>query len=239
MMAETANQNTSLATLQEKLGYEFRDQDLLVQALTHSSSSPVNNERLEFLGDAVLKFVLSRFLFKTLNLAGEGDLTKERAALETNVRLAHVANQLNVASLIRLGKGARKDGIVKNEGVLAGVVEAIIAAIYLDGTLDDVVRMIHRHLDLNGNSEVLTKGENAIGSHRLVHPKTELQEFTIKQFGVYPLYSSRKQEASENVLTWEVSCSIPDTEFRTDGKGANIQTAETIAAEKMLALIQP
>lgn len=237
-MAETTTDNAALASLQEKLGYEFRDQDLLIQALTHSSSSPVNNERLEFLGDAVLKFVLSRFLFKTLNMAGEGDLTRERAALETNVRLAHVAEELNVASLIKLGKGARKDGIGKNEGVLAGVVEAIIAAIYLDGTLDDVVDMIHRHLDLNWSSSDLVKSETGRGNRTLVHPKTELQEFTIKQFGVYPLYSSRKQKASENVFSWEVRCTIPDTEFTTEGGGANIQTAETIAAEKMLALVR-
>lgn len=237
-MAERTVETESLENLQEELGYQFRDQDLLIQALTHSSCSPVNNERLEFLGDAVLKFVLSRFLFKALDLAGEGDLTKERAALETNVRLAHVANELNVASLIRLGKGARKDGIGKNEGVLAGVVEAIIAAVYLDGTLDDVVGLIHRHLDLNWNSEDLATGEVMRGTHSLVHPKTELQEFTIKQFGVYPLYSKRRQKASENALTWEVRCTIPDTEFKTEGVGANIQAAETIAAEKMLALVQ-
>lgn len=237
-MAERAIETDSLESLQEKLGYQFKNQDLLIQALTHASSSPVNNERLEFLGDAVLKFVLSRFLFKALDLAGEGDLTKERAALETNVRLAHVANELNVSSLVRLGKGARKDGIGKNEGVLAGVVEAIIAAVYLDGTLDDVMGLIHRHLDLNWNSEDLATGEVERGRHSLVHPKTELQEFTIKQFGVYPQYSNRMQESSESVLAWEVRCTIPGTEFETEGVGTNIQTAETIAAEKMLALAQ-
>lgn len=238
-MAETTNENAALASLQEKLGYEFRNQDLLILALTHSSSSPVNNERLEFLGDAVLKFVLSRFLFKTLNMAGEGDLTKERAALETNVRLAHVAEELNVASLIKLGKGARKDGIGKNEGVLAGVVEAIIAAIYLDGTLDDVVGMIHRHLELNWNSTGLIESGSFHDRPSLVHPKTELQELTIKLLGVYPLYSKHRKRTTGNVLSWEARCTIPNTELETDGEGANIQAAETIAAQKMLALIQP
>lgn len=238
-MTEPSSDSASLASLQQNLGYTFRDQDLLVQALTHSSSSPVNNERLEFLGDAVLKFVLSRFLFKTLDQAGEGDLTKERASLETNVRLAQVANDLNVSSLIRLGKGARKDGIAKNEGLLAGVVEAIIAAIYLDGSLDDVVDVVHRHLELNWNTAGLIESGSIHDRRTLVHPKTELQELTIKQLGVYPLYSNHRKRIAGNVLSWEARCTIPNTELETDGEGANIQAAETIAAQKMLALIQP
>lgn len=237
-MAEPVPDCALLASFQQKLGYQFRDHDLLVQALTHSSSSPVNNERLEFLGDAVLKFILSRFLFKTLHLAGEGDLTKERASLETNVRLAQVAHDLNVASLVRLGKGALKDGIVRNEGVLAGVVEAIIAAVYLDGTLGDVEDLVHRHLKVDWKSADLTERESLHDRRALVHPKTELQEITIKQLGVYPLYSNSKRETSGSEFTWKARCTIPNTELETDGEGANIQTAETIAAQKMLTLIQ-
>ena len=237
-MTEQSADSALLSNLQQKLGYEFRDQDLLIQALTHSSSSPVNNERLEFLGDAVLKFILSHFLFKTLNQAGEGDLTKERASLETNVRLAQVAKNLDVASLIRLGKGARKDGIVKNPGLLAGVVEAIIAAIYLDGSLDDAVDMVHRHLGLNWNSTELPTSDMLLERRVLVHPKTELQEFTIKQLGVYPLYSKVRQRSSESELMWKARCTIPNTELATEGDGVNIQAAETIAARKMLTLIQ-
>ncbi len=237
-MTEQSADSALLSNLQQELGYEFRDQDLLIQALTHSSSSPVNNERLEFLGDAVLKFILSHFLFKTLNQAGEGDLTKERASLETNVRLAQVAKNLDVASLIRLGKGARKDGIVNNPGLLAGVVEAIIAAIYLDGSLDDVVDMVHRHLGLNWNSTELSTSDLLLDRPALVHPKTELQEFTIKQLGVYPLYSKVRRRSSENELMWKAQCTIPNTELATEGEGANIQAAETIAAQKMLTLIQ-
>lgn len=237
-MADSAAECAALAGLQERLGYEFKDQDLLVQALTHSSSGPTNNERLEFLGDAVLKFVLSHYLFNSLNQAGEGELTTERASLETNVRLAQVAEDLGLASLVRLGKGARKDGIAKNEGLLAGVVEAIIAAIYLDGCLEDVVEMIHRHLDLNWKSPDFEGSRLPHIRRAVLHAKTELQELTIKKFGAYPLYSNRKIATSENELAWEAKCQIPNSELETEGAAANIQAAETEAAQKMLALIQ-
>ncbi|MCY3883533.1 MAG: putative dsRNA-binding protein [Gammaproteobacteria bacterium] len=237
-MADSVSKGRALTGLQERLGYHFKDEDLLIQALTHSSRGPQNNERLEFLGDAVLKFVLSHYLFGALSQAGEGELTKERASLETNARLAQIACDLDVASLVRLGKGAQKDGISTNEGLLAGVVEAIIAAIYLDGSLDDVVNLIHRHLDLNWNSSDSRGSRMPHVGRALLHPKTELQELTIKKFGVYPIYSNHKSQSTENELIWGARCEIPNSKLETEGEAANIQAAETIAAQKMLALIQ-
>lgn len=237
-MAQSSDVDKRLSRFQERLGYQFKDELLLIQALTHSSFGQPDNERLEFLGDAVLKFVLSDILYEQLPDYEEGNLTRGRVAFENNNQLAIVASALDIGPMIRLGKGARKDGVVENDSVLAGALEAVIAAIYLDGSLEDIVEFVNGHFKIVNSPEGSNRHHSFAGHADLAHPKTRLQELTIKQHKVYPTYSSEKRETKGKVLSWKVLCTVPGTSFSTDGESNSIQDAETEAAQKMLELLQ-
>jgi ribonuclease-3 len=132
----------SLAPLQKKLGYQFVDESLLVQALTHRSCKGQHNERLEFLGDAVLSMVIAEALFQNFPKTREGDLTRMRASLVKGVTLAEVAKELNVAEFLRLGPGELKSGGSRRESIQADAVEAILGAIFLDGGVESCKQRI-------------------------------------------------------------------------------------------------
>lgn len=125
-----------LAKLEQKLGYQFTDQRLLEQALTHRSCKGQHNERLEFLGDAVLGLVIAQALFQSYPKTREGDLTRMRASLVKGVTLAEIAKELEIASHLRLGPGELKSGGSRRESIQADAVEAVLGAIYLDAGLD-------------------------------------------------------------------------------------------------------
>ena len=125
-----------LSSLQRKLGYEFRDSSLLTLALTHRSFSGRNNERLEFLGDAVLNFVAGEALFHHFDQAREGQLSRLRARLVKGETLAILARDMDLGNYLRLGSGELKSGGFRRESILADATEAIIGAIYLDGGMD-------------------------------------------------------------------------------------------------------
>lgn len=122
----------SLAPLIRRLGYQFKQPELLEQALTHRSCKGQHNERLEFLGDAVLSLVIAEALFEQFPKTREGDLTRMRAALVKGVTLAEVAQELQLAEYLRLGPGELKSGGFRRESILADALEAILGAIYLD-----------------------------------------------------------------------------------------------------------
>ena len=237
-MAQSSDADGNLSRFQKRLGYQFKDNSLLIHALTHASFGQPDNERMEFLGDAVLKFVLSDILYDQLPDHKEGNLTRGRVAIENNNQLATVASELEIGPEIRLGKGARKDGVVENDSVLAGALEAVIAAIYLDGNMQDVVDFVNRHFKLVPNREGSSEERSVFRHADSAHPKTMLQELTIKQHKVYPTYSSEKRESKGKVLGWKVLCTVPGTSFSTYGESKSIQDAETEAAQKMLELLQ-
>lgn len=237
-MAQPSIEDRKLSCFQEQLGYRFKDETLLIQALTHASFGRPDNERLEFLGDAVLKFVLSHILYDELPDFEEGNLTRGRVALENNIQLAKVASALRLGSLMRLGKGARKDGVVENDSVLAGVLEAVVAAIYLDGSLQHVVDFVHKHFTIVPTHENSLGNCVVIGHPDSAHPKTMLQELTIKKHKVYPTYANEKREKKGRTLGWRVLCTVPGTAHSTDAESKSIQDAETEAAQKMLDLLR-
>jgi len=125
-----------LAKLEQKLGYQFTEQRLLEQALTHRSCKGQHNERLEFLGDAVLGLVIAEALFQSHPKTREGDLTRMRASLVKGVTLAEIAKELDIASHLRLGPGELKSGGARRESIQADAVEAVLGAIYLDAGLE-------------------------------------------------------------------------------------------------------
>ena len=139
--------------IHEDLGYEFRDKELLKNALTHSSyaheqglSYSLNNERLEFLGDAVLELSSSKYMFENFPELPEGDLTKLRAALVCEVSLADVARKLNFGDFILLSKGEKQSGGEKRDSILSDAVEALIGALYIDGGFEIADEFVKKHI---------------------------------------------------------------------------------------------
>ena len=165
----------TLENLQENLGYRFRDESLLRGALYHSSyanehrnENIVSNERLEFLGDAVLGFVSAEFLYSRFPHAPEGELTRIRAALVREESLFEVAQSLQLGECLMLGKGEESGGGRQRPSILADCTEAVFAAVYLDGGMDCARDLIHRVL--------LSKGDITVAESRRRDYKTELQE---------------------------------------------------------------
>ena len=124
--------SNKLDRLERRIGYQFKDQDLLVLALTHRSLGGCNNERLEFLGDSILNFVAAEMLFQHFPQAREGQLSRLRARLVKGVTLAELAKGFELGEYLRLGSGELKSGGFRRESILADATEAIIGAIYLD-----------------------------------------------------------------------------------------------------------
>lgn len=165
----------TLENLQENLGYRFRDESLLRGALYHSSyanehrnENIVSNERLEFLGDAVLGFVSAEFLYSRFPNAPEGELTRIRAALVREESLFEVAQALQLGEGLMLGKGEESGGGRQRPSILADCTEAVFAAVYLDGGMECARDLIHRVL--------LSKGDIEVAESRRRDYKTELQE---------------------------------------------------------------
>ncbi|CUH92650.1 ribonuclease III [Herbinix luporum] len=152
-MSKARKPKTSIALLEKKIDYHFNDSALLLQALTHSSyanemrmNKENNNERLEFLGDAVLELVTSEYVFKSHNHLPEGDLTKLRASIVCEQSLSSCAKDLNIGDFLLLGKGEELSGGRHRESILSDALEAIIGAIYLDGGFTNAKEFVHKFI---------------------------------------------------------------------------------------------
>ncbi len=170
--------NENLARLQENLGYRFKNISLLETALTHSSyanekgGDTVCNERLEFLGDSILGFVSAKYFYENLDCP-EGELTRHRAAKVCENALCVFAKELEVGPALRLGKGEIRMGGMEKPSILADAFEAILAAVYLDGGLEEaskiVLRFIPRHDRLDGARDYKTTLQEIIQRNREEH----------------------------------------------------------------------
>lgn len=134
--------NNSLEKLSQRLGYKFKDESLVHLALTHRSKSGSNNERLEFLGDSILNFVIAEELYSRFDQAKEGKLSRLRAKIVKGTTLAEIAREKQLGDFLLLGSGELKSGGFRRESILADVVEALIGAIYLDSGMDVVQKHI-------------------------------------------------------------------------------------------------
>lgn len=128
--------------LQRKLGYTFQQQELLLQALTHRSASSKHNERLEFLGDSILSFVIANALYHRFPRVDEGDMSRMRATLVRGNTLAEMAREFDLGECLRLGPGELKSGGFRRESILADTVEALIGGVFLDSDIQTVERLI-------------------------------------------------------------------------------------------------
>lgn len=208
--------------LQQSLGYEFHDLKLLSTALTHSSYSSDNNKRLSYLGDAVLRLTLSELLYMKHQHTDQKVLTQSRTHYENNVHLAAVARKLGIDAAMSVSRGARKDGGGFSELALAGTLEAVLGAIYLDSDLETARAIVDEHIVIEPDLE------------QGLHPKTLLQEHLDRAYGIRPKYVLENSSDSQNQSQWRVRCVIQSLDQETIGLGASRKLAETQAAETML-----
>jgi ribonuclease III len=214
------------AWLRERLGYEARDLTLFRAALTHRSAAGANNERLEFLGDAVLNLVIAHALYEAFPAAAEGDLSRLRARLVSREPLAEVALALGVGASLQLGGGELKTGGFRRQSILADALEALCGAIFLDGGLDVASALV---MKLFAPQIAALPPPEA-----LKDAKTRLQEYLQAHSLTLPRYSVLGIEGEDHAQTFRVSCEVPDLKLRVEGGGSSRRRAEQEAASRML-----
>jgi ribonuclease III len=215
--------------LKQTLDYEFRDAQLLTQALTHRSTPGPNNERLEYLGDAVLDVVVSEATYELRPDASEGVLSRIRSSLVNETMLTELAMELDLGAHLVIGAGIKRGGGYSRSSIPGDALEAIFGAVYLDSGFDEARRVIHK---VYGN-RLRELPESA--SHR--DPKTRLQELLQGRKLDLPEYRVENVTGKAHRQTFEVSCSIAVLEASTIGRGSSRRRAEQDAAMKMLVLV--
>jgi ribonuclease III len=218
------------AWVRERLGYAPRDVALFRAALTHRSATGPNNERLEFLGDAVLNLVIAHHLFEGFPQATEGDLSRLRARLVSREPLAEVALALGLGETLQLGSGELKSGGFRRQSILADALEAVCGAIFLDGGLTAVEPVIGRLF--------AARVAALPGPEALKDAKTRLQEYLQSRSLTLPRYSVLGIEGEDHAQTFRVSCEVPGLALRVEGGGSSRRRAEQEAAGRMLAAIE-
>lgn len=214
---------TKLARLEADLGYTFRDRRLLVHALTHRSHSGVHNERLEFLGDAVLNFVVASLLFDRFPKTDEGDLSRMRANLVRQATLAEIANRLSLSGHLLLGEGELKSGGFRRPSILADAVEAVFGSIYMDGGFEAARTVIAgQYESLLANVDPRSEGKDA---------KTQLQERLQAMRLELPQYTVIATHGAAHSQLFEVACEVPRLDIRVQADGSSRRAAEQAAAQ--------
>lgn len=217
--------------LHQTLDYRFRDTGLFEQALTHRSATGESNERLEFLGDAVLDTVVSEVVFRAFPNAPEGDLSRLRSSLVKDTALTRLAVELGLGDWLILGSGERKTGGHRRASILADALEALFGAVYLDAGFEASRTLIEkafgeRFYDLPDPKE-------------LRDPKTRLQEWLQARQHDLPEYRLVDVSGQAHEQKFEVECSIAGIEPTTRGSGSSRRRAEQKSARAMLDLLQP
>ena len=216
--------------LKTTLDFEFNDPGLFAQALTHRSAPGESNERLEFLGDAVLDFVISEFVFRARPGADEGDLSRLRASLVKDTSLSSIAAGLGLGEHLILGSGEKKSGGHRRESILADALEAIYGAVYLDAGFDAARAVVERSFG--------ERLESLPDPRELRDPKTRLQEWLQARSSGLPTYALVEVSGKAHRQRFEVSCTVEGTELEARGNGSSRRAAEQQAAERMLGALK-
>ena len=216
-------QNDALASLCQQLEYTFRNESLLIQALTHRSAASVNNERLEFLGDGILNFVIAAWLYEQYPVMQEGDLSRLRASLVNKDSLADVARNLQLGKYIELGSGELKSGGRRRDSILADAVEGIFGAVFLDSGFDTC-----RHLILHLYADKLLHIPDVT---TLKDAKTRLQELLQSRRYPLPVYTVTDISGKAHDQVFTVECVIDQLDCVTVARGSSRRKAEQQAAE--------
>jgi len=215
--------------LQQRIGYQFLQPDLLERALSHRSLGAKNNERLEFLGDAILGFEVANHLYHQVVDADEGQLSRMRAHLVKRETLADIARELQLGDILKLGAGELRSGGQTRNSILSDAVEALIAAVYLDGGIDEARALVRRLL---GDRLAEPTAET-----RRKDPKTRLQEYLQSIGKALPKYDVVSTSGDQHEQVFRVVCStglVDDTQ----GEGSSRRRAEQSAADNMLKSLE-
>jgi len=223
-------QPRAINVLLKKLEYSFSDISLLDEALTHRSYSSRNNERLEFLGDGILNFVIAHELFKLYPDVQEGDLSRLRANLVNKDSLAEIAGHLELGEVIRLGSGELKSGGFRRPSILADAVESIFGAVYCDGGFEPCRELIVR---LYANRLALS-----MDLQSLKDPKTQLQELLQSRHFSLPDYQVTDITGQAHAQVFHVKCSIEKMKIEVTGEGKSRRKAEQIAAGRAIVQVE-
>jgi ribonuclease-3 len=223
--------NKSTRLLEESLGHEFSDRALLQQALTHRSAGSHNNERLEFLGDAILGAVIAEELYRRYPKAREGELSRLRSRLVRRETLTEIARVLDIGQYLSLGGGERRSGGHHRDSILSDAVEAVLGAVYLDRGFAACKTCI------------LTLFEGRLGSlseiEFLKDAKTRLQEYLQSRQLALPEYAVVNESGRAHARSFQVTCTLVGVDLApTQGHGSSRRHAEQQAAERMLAALE-
>ena len=227
--------STDLSEIQQKLCYEFKNLDFLLESLRHSSFVNENleldiqdNERLEFLGDAVLNLVVGHMLMVRYPDLKEGDMSKMRANLVNESQLASIAQEMNLGSYLQLGKGEIQTKGWEKPSILANTFEAVIAAIYLDGGFDATFKIIDGQFSLLLESVVMSTVNHDF--------KSQVQELVQMKQQKVPVYTVVHESGPDHDKTFRVQLNAG--KIQTEGEGKSKKAAEQNAARKCLKLLK-
>ena len=219
-----------LPRLEKLLNYQFNKIKLLKEAVTHRSAGAGNNERLEFLGDSILNFVIAADLFIRYPDSSEGDLSRIRASLVNKEGLYLVSQDLKLGDYLILGSGELKSGGYRRNSILADTVEAIFGAAYMDSDFENCSALILRLY----NEQL----KNVPDADSLKDPKTRLQELLqSRKFGL-PEYDIIEIIGKAHNQQFTVNCKINKLDLITEGKASNRRKAEQQAADKIIPLVK-
>lgn len=224
------DKSSILQKLQIEIAYQFTNQQLLEQALSHKSFSSLNNERLEFLGDSALNFIISAYLYEHFPGFSEGQLSRTRANLVKGETLAKIAREFSLGAALRLGSGELKSGGFKRSSILADVVEAIIGAVYLEAGFEQARQLVLRFFKTRLDLEALEGLEK--------DPKTLLQEYLQAKKMALPNYQVIQTQGKEHEQVFTVRCEILGMDLFADGEAKSRRQAEQIAARKVYQQLQ-
>ncbi|MGK0440377.1 MAG: ribonuclease-3 [Pseudohongiellaceae bacterium] len=213
-----------------KLGYEFKNIELIELALSHRSVGAKNNERLEFIGDSLVNLFMAEALFKQFHEANEGDLSQMRSQLVKGKTLAEIAREFELGDHLKLGQGEMKSGGFRRESILADTVEAIIGAMYLDSNMDSCKQVVLTWYQ--------SRGGWIGGPKTHQHAKTKLQELLQARKKPLPKYRLVDTQGDDHQQFFTVACDIAGCPSFT-GEGSNRRSAEQAAAASALAVLEP
>lgn len=216
----------AIASLQEKLGYAFADANLLVRALTHRSAGKIHNERLEFMGDAIIGFAVAEAFFHRFPEADEGTLSRMRASVVSGEALSRVARELGLAEHLILGESERKSGGRHRESILADTLEALAGAVVLDDATERARVVV---------GSWLASSIEAVSPDDVVDAKTQLQEWLQARKEALPEYTITAVSGSDHAQSFQVQCWLPSRKLSTEAVGSSRRRAEQSAASLMVA----
>jgi ribonuclease-3 len=219
-----------LDDIQARIGHRFRETGLLARAMTHRSFGTDHNERLEFLGDAVLSLAISSLLFERFGGSDEGDLTRVRAHLVREDSLHRMALQLGLPDVVRLSEGEARGGGAQRASILADALEALIGAVFLDAGFDAAKALVQRLFgEVIAGSEIGGWAKDA---------KTELQEWLQARRLPVPGYRIKATRGQAHAQTFDVECAVPALGLTQSGEGRSRRQAEQEAARRMLDVLK-